>query len=477
MASYSNSSYTNDFFDLNGIYFNSTSQTNSNINIDELDIRYLQKTGGTISNNLLINGSVDIQTSLTLPIGNIATLIESKQDLIDGLQTTLTELDELTSNHITQISSNDTDITSLQSLTATHNTDITALQGRLDTEEPKTTALQTLTATHTTDIASNTNNIASLDVDLFTEQQKTSALQTLTASHTTDIASLDTRLDTEEPKTTALQTLTASHTDDIASNTADILTKQDLITSSTDLTANSLTTEDLEVNGNIIINKKNYFDTIVIRLFNEASTTSINLNELQVSVNGSNILFPNSASLTGYFALWSNKEIDRGSLLGTSPVPNIYNNIIETEIGAHSVSGGNALIIKNIPLTSINEIQAIVLYNRTTSTITIDRAIGLFFELYNSTNDPDLTEALANTNVITTGTARYRYDFPSISTYTDFIGEDSITNILNNTFALTEVANVISFPTEITGDVVISGSITASDKYFYEANDVVKAFG
>ena len=145
MASYNNSNYSNDFFDLTGIYFNSTSQTNSNINIDELDIRYLQKTGGTISNNLLINGSLDIQTSLTLPIGNIATLIGSNQLIIDGLQTTLTELDELTSNHTTDIASNDTDIT--------------ALQGRLNIEEPKTTALQTLTAGHTTNIATNTANI------------------------------------------------------------------------------------------------------------------------------------------------------------------------------------------------------------------------------------------------------------------------------------------------------------------------------
>ena len=43
MASYTNSSYSNGFFDLTGVYFNSTSQTNSNINIDELDTRYLQK--------------------------------------------------------------------------------------------------------------------------------------------------------------------------------------------------------------------------------------------------------------------------------------------------------------------------------------------------------------------------------------------------------------------------------------------------
>jgi hypothetical protein len=43
MASHNNKNYTNDFCNLSGIYFNSTSQTNSNINIFELDIRYLQK--------------------------------------------------------------------------------------------------------------------------------------------------------------------------------------------------------------------------------------------------------------------------------------------------------------------------------------------------------------------------------------------------------------------------------------------------
>ena len=51
MASYSNTNYTNDYFDTTG-YFNPTSQTSSNIDIDELDTRYLQKSGGTISNNL-----------------------------------------------------------------------------------------------------------------------------------------------------------------------------------------------------------------------------------------------------------------------------------------------------------------------------------------------------------------------------------------------------------------------------------------
>jgi len=179
MASYSNSSYSNSFYDLTGVYFNSTNQSSSLVDLDQLDARYLIKSsGGTISNNLIVSGSVDIQTSLTIPnIGNVETSLDGKQDVIgdgdlsisktDGLQTALTELDELTTSHITQISNNDTDIT--------------ALQGRLDTEEPKTTALQTLTASHTTDIASNT---------------------------------------------------------------ADILTKQDTITTSTDLTPNSITTQE-----------------------------------------------------------------------------------------------------------------------------------------------------------------------------------------------------------------------------------------
>ena len=194
MASYSNSTYSNSFYDLTGVYFNSTNQSSSSVDLDQLDARYLIKSsGGTISNNLIVSGSLDIQTSLTIPnIGNVETALDGKQDLIgdgdlsitktDGLQTALTELDELTANHTTQISFNDTDIT--------------ALQGRLDITEPKITALQTLSASHITQISSNDTDIT--------------ALQTLTASHTTQISSNDTditalqgRLDLTEPKTSA----------------------------------------------------------------------------------------------------------------------------------------------------------------------------------------------------------------------------------------------------------------------------------
>ena len=96
MASYSNSSYSNSFYDLTGVYFNSTSQTSSNIDIDELDTRYLQKSGGTISNNLLVKGSIDVQTSLTIPnIGNVENAIDGKQPTINDGDLTIAKTDGL----------------------------------------------------------------------------------------------------------------------------------------------------------------------------------------------------------------------------------------------------------------------------------------------------------------------------------------------------------------------------------------------
>jgi hypothetical protein len=87
MASYSNSSYTNNFFDLNGIYFNSSTGITTGLTpIESNSSIYLLKSGGTISSNLLINGSLDVKSTFTLEtIGNVATKINEKQDLItDG---------------------------------------------------------------------------------------------------------------------------------------------------------------------------------------------------------------------------------------------------------------------------------------------------------------------------------------------------------------------------------------------------------
>ena len=46
-----------------------------------MDTRYLQKTGGSISSNLIINGSLDVKTNITLPeIGDVENAIQGKQD-------------------------------------------------------------------------------------------------------------------------------------------------------------------------------------------------------------------------------------------------------------------------------------------------------------------------------------------------------------------------------------------------------------
>jgi hypothetical protein len=92
-----------------------------------------------------------------------------------------------------------------------------------------------------------------------------------------------------------------------------------------------------------------------------------------------------------------------------------------------------------------------------------NRTIGCAIELYNSINDPDLTEVLTTTNVITSDVNTYRFDFSSISNYTDFVGEDSITNIVNNTFALAEDAIFTDYDFDITGDVVVAGNLTAEN--------------
>ena len=46
--------------------------------------------------------------------------------------------------------------------------------------------------------------------------------------------------------------------------------------------------------------------------------------------------------------------------------------------------------------------------------------IGVAIELYNSIEDPNLNTILATTAVITTAVDVYRFDFPSIDTYTGY---------------------------------------------------------
>ena len=121
------------------------------------------------------------------------------------------------------------------------------------------------------------------------------------------------RTDGLQTALTALQDDIAINTANIATNTADILTKQPLITTSTYLTANSITTNNLKVNGNINLNKTNFFNTIVIRRptgitggLDTANNNVINSNELQVWVNDTNIMINNG--LTSFYVNFNDKD-------------------------------------------------------------------------------------------------------------------------------------------------------------------------
>jgi len=195
------------------------------------------------------------------------------------------------------------------------------------------------------------------------------------------------------------------------------------------------------------VDNSEYFDTIVIRrstgITGEPDEFYIALRELQVWISGSNLL--QSSGLEGLFVNWAvDKELDLGSFGGGSyTAPKLYDNVISNEYDAHSLESNStsdiALIIKGLPLNLITNIQALVLYNRTGAFN--NTTIGLAIELCNSTQDPNLTEILATTSVITTAVDVYRFDFPDIATYIGFATGESLTNIIRDEDATSEVVS------------------------------------
>jgi hypothetical protein len=124
------------------------------------------------------------------------------------------------------------------------------------------------------------------------------------------------------------------------------------------------------------------------------------------------------------------------------------------------------MIIKNIPSTFVNDIQALVLFDRLSSSSQIS-PVGLIIELYNSINDPTLIEPLATTTIISTKEDNYRYNFPSIGKYGgEFatLTSEMTTNIISDTIATTTDATLSTFEPEINinSKIVfdVSGSIT-----------------
>jgi hypothetical protein len=226
------------------------------------------------------------------------------------------------------------------------------------------------------------------------------------------------------------------------------------------LTCDTITTTTLNVEATVNIDSGKLFDTLVVRRPTGFTGVTDNyfiiLREIQVWVNGINIMIDNGVS--GHFADFDG---DKSVSIGFNHDPAFsYNNIIESDYGSTSPSSGNnsstALVIKSIPLTAINDIQAIIYYNKAGAG-NADRVQGLAIELYNEENDPDLTLPLANTNEISITDIVYRFNFPSIGTYSDFVETESIDFITND--ATTETANYELTTLEVKGNASISNDL------------------
>jgi len=241
------------------------------------------------------------------------------------------------------------------------------------------------------------------------------------------------------------------------------------LTTLNEVNASSITTNNLVVNESLNINnvityeKYKQFDTLVMRREDEDDTRALNPNEIQVFVNNDNILFPNPAGMTSYFAVWSAKFTPIASASGGG-TELVYNNSVQFGAESLSAGGANALIINNITPTFVDEIQAIVFYHRANAGTT-GLTTGLIFELYNSVDDADLLVPLAVTPIITTANYLHRYDFPAITTYTNgFFSTtyQSTTQIpdIGKGQQSTATINDIDTDIHINSNVDISGTIT-----------------
>jgi len=160
--------------------------------------------------------------------------------------------------------------------------------------------------------------------------------------------------------------------------------------------------------------------------------------------------------LNTYFASW----LDNSVPFATANT--IHNNVIANDTNG-GVDINSALIIKDIPLTSVKNIQSLVLYSRTG--FSVSRVEGLGIELYNSTNDSNLETPLSSTKEISSvDKLVYRFDFPAIGTYSGgFSDTDSTTQIASETLALKEVVSEFAESANITGGLKVDTITTTGN--------------
>jgi len=129
--------------------------------------------------------------------------------------------------------------------------------------------------------------------------------------------------------------------------------------------------ESLNVDNVITYEKYKQFNTIVIRRPNltfGGASPDILFRELKCWVNDTNILFANSSTLVSYYASWLDNSVPIDAPQPRFPASNAYNNDMTGNLDTLSPNDNNtAIIIKNIPLTSVKYIQSLVFYGRSES--------------------------------------------------------------------------------------------------------------
>ena len=297
----------------------------------------------TTTGNVDISGNASITGDLVIGTTNIITELGTKQDEINDGDLTIAKTDGLqTALNGKQDTIEDGDLTIA-------NTN--GLQTTLDNKYDDTGGTIDGNVTINGDLVVGTTNVIT---EIGTKQDEINDGD-LTIANTNG---LQTALDNKYDDTGGTISGSVTITSDLVVGTTNIITelgtKQDEITTDTDLTLNSITTEDLIVNNlnvdNVITYEANEFNTIVIRRFDESTSPDINLSEFQIWVNNENIIYENRGLLNGYFANWSNKDtpLPPDTLVGftNSVNPYLFNNVIEGSIGASGSSPINAVIIK-----------------------------------------------------------------------------------------------------------------------------------
>ena len=185
-------------------------------------------------------------------------------------------------------------------------------------------------------------------------------------------------------------------------------------------------------------------DVVMINTIVITGSAAIQLHELQLWVNGTNILpiYTNSPSnnISGQEIGNTIEFFDKTTNLTQESYGSNYKALFTADNNLqnlpHSKVPNPSLYIPMTTHININNIQSFVLYSRKANP---NISLGLRIELYNREIDPSLSSPIVYTNSINISGTTYRFDFPAINTYTNgFVNTDSISQIVSDDYAITE---------------------------------------